>query len=144
MKFKFNESNIETISQILKQKPDIFLDSWTWNVKDPDGHKPLIISIYNDVDISADQNGSIVSVQSRYGYYELHNIKYFLPFEPDELIFLTENQNCLSCLIIGKNSTCSLFSNINKDLLKLNFAEIHPAVLMAAMQLSITESVIEE
>jgi len=47
-------------------------------------------------------------------------------------------------LVIGKNSTCSLFSNINKDLIKLNFAELHPAVLMAAMQLSITESVIGE
>ncbi len=144
MAFRFKDDDIIIISQILKQNPELFLDSWTWNLKDPDGHKPLIITLYNNIELSADNCGSIVSVQSRHGYYELHNIKYFLPFEPDELIFLSENNNTLSCLTIGKNSTCSLFSNINKDLLKFNFADLHPAVLMAAMQLSITESVLED
>ncbi|HRP02863.1 MAG TPA: hypothetical protein PLE30_09480 [Candidatus Kapabacteria bacterium] len=143
MAFKFIDNDISTISNILNQQAKSFADSWSWHINDPDGQKPLIISLYNIIDSPTNLVNSLISVQSRHGYYELHNIKYFLAFEPDEVIFISESEEFISCLIIGKNSTCSLFSNIKKELLKMNFADLHPATLMAAMQISITESILE-
>lgn len=143
MSYNFTDEDIKTINQILGVKSKVFEDSWTWNIKDPDEYKPLIFSIYNNIDLGSDSKGSMITVQTRHGYYELHNCIKVMPFEPDEIIFLSQNENYLSCLIIGRQSTCSLFSNINRQLLKSDFAELHPAVLMAAMQLSITEIVLD-
>lgn len=144
MPFRFNNIETELISKILRQKPVEIDNSYTWNIIDPDNLKPLILTIHNDVNIGNNQLGSMVSVQSRHGYYELHNIKHIMAFEPDEVIFLTEENNTLSCLIIGIRSTCSLYSNINKQLLSSDLSELHPANILSIMQLLITEPLIEQ
>jgi len=143
MGFEFSDKDVEIISQILMKKPDKFDNSWTWNLADPDGIRPLIVSIYNSVDLDSSSKGSLISVQSRHGYYELHDCRYILPFEPDEVIFLAKNDKKLSCLVIGRHSTCSLFSNIDRTLLNRDFSELDSAVLLSAMQLSITDSLID-
>jgi hypothetical protein len=61
-------------------------------------------------------------------------------FEPDEIIFIAHDNEFMSSLIIGKQCTCSLYSNISVKILKSDFADLHPAVLLSAMQLSIAES----
>jgi hypothetical protein len=55
------------------------------------------------------------------------------------VIFLQNTESKVSSLIIGKNSSCSLFSNISRDILGADFSELDPAVLLSAMQLSLTE-----
>jgi hypothetical protein len=62
-------------------------------------------------------------------------------FEPEEVIFINQKDDLLSSLIIGKNCTCSLFSNINRHILNADFNTLDPSVLLAAMQLSLTESI---
>jgi hypothetical protein len=143
MGYLFTEEDIKVISDTIGIKPKQFEDSWTWNIKDPGETKPLIFTLYNHIDLGAGKIGSLLSVQTRHGYYELHNCTSFMPFEPDEIIFMQSGIEYLTCLIIGKQSTCSLFSNIKRELLKSDFSELHPAVLMSAMQLSITESILE-
>jgi hypothetical protein len=112
-------------------------------LKSPDNSKPLVFTIYNSVDLGGGITGSMVSVQTRHGYYELHGINEILFFEPDEIILIKSDDKYLSCLILGSECTCSVYSNIRRDILKSDFSELHPAVLLSAMQLSITESVID-
>lgn len=143
MNYKFKNDDIEKISEILGNKPQEYDSSWMWNISDPDGNKPLIISIYNDIDY-IDNNISLISVQSRYGYYELHTLTNIMYIEPDEIIFISQYNDNLSCMVIGRNFTCSLFSNINKNLLQKDITTLPPAILMSVMQLSITEGIITE
>jgi hypothetical protein len=65
-------------------------------------------------------------------------------FEPDEVIFIQATSDKVSSLIIGKNCSCSMYANISRDVLGADFAELDPAVLLSAMQLSLTESILPE
>ncbi len=140
MAFSFIEQDIDTISSILGQKPESFENSWTWNLRNDASDKPMIINLYNSINFDGDKEGSIVSVQTRHGYYELHNLTGYLVFEPDEIIFICSKKKTLSCLIVGKGNTCSFYSNIQKKMLHRDPTELDPAVLLAAMQLSLIEN----
>lgn len=142
MKFKINEELIDKIDQTLGTTHKTFEGSWTWLLKSPDNAKPLVFSIYDNIELGG-YEGALVSVQTRHGYYELHGINNIMFFEPDEIILIKSNPDNLSCIIIGSECTCSLYSNISLGLLRSDITELHPAVLLAAMQLSITESIID-
>ena len=63
-------------------------------------------------------------------------------YEHGEVIFVRAEEEKVSCLVIGSNSSCSLFSNIDKSILKSSITELDPAILLSAMQLSLAESII--
>jgi len=144
MNYKFSDAEINKISEILDQKPEKADNSYMWKLVSPDNPKPLVFTIYTDVGLGKDTIGAMIAVQTRHGYYELHNITGFMFFEPDEIIFTNSNEEYISCLVIGKQSSCSLFSNIRRELLNADFAELDPAVLLSAMQLSVTEDLVNE
>lgn len=142
MGFSFNDDDIKRISEVLGQEPDSQENSWVWSLRNDEQDKPMIVSLYNCICFDDEVEGSLISVQTRHGYYELHSLTGFLVFEPDEIIFVCSKETNVSSLIIGKGNTCSLFANIHKDLLKRDFSEIDPAALLSAMQVSIVESIL--
>ena len=142
MSFRFTNSDIERISAILGAEPESFGDSWVWSLRNAEHDKPMVVSLYNNVPGTNDEDTSLISVQTRHGYYELHELSSYMLFEPDEAIFVCSKESLMSCLIIGKGNTCSLYSNIRKEILDADFAELHPASLLAAMQLSIVEGIL--
>lgn len=142
MNFSFNDSDIKKISTVLNHNPDSMPDTWVWHLKNEETAKPMVVSLHNCVDLDSDTKGVLISVQTRHGYYELHNITGYMIFEPDEVIFISNEKKTVSSLIIGKENSCSLYSNIRKEILNADFTELDPAVLLSAMQLSIAESLL--
>ncbi len=136
----FKNTDLEKIEEILQVKAKPFEGGWSWVMKSIDNSKPLVATLHNNVDLGNDTIGSLISIQTQYGYYELHNIEKYIFFEPDELIFISSTAEHLSCLTIGRQSVCSLFSTIKREILNQDISELDPAVLMAAMQLSITDT----
>jgi hypothetical protein len=100
------------------------------------------LTIYNNVELGKNKKGTLLSVQTHHGYYELHDCQSFLVFEPDEVIFINANDTFVSSLIIGGRCTCSMYTNISRDILNSDFSKLDPAVLLSAMQLSLTESIL--
>ena len=141
MNYLFTDKDIEKITEILGSKPEIDDRSYTWRLNDPQSEQPFYLTIYTEIAFSDSNKGSIAAVQTTHGYFELHNITAFIPFEPDEVIFIHQEEKFLSSLIAGRGATCSLFSNIDRDMLRRDFAELDPATLLAAMQLSIADSI---
>jgi len=139
MSFIFSDNDFNKISDLLCCEPDVLENCRVWSLRNAEPDKPMIVSLYNNIELSDGNIGSIISVQTRHGYYELHNISGYILFEPDEVIFVSKQDIAVSSLIIGKGNTCSLYSNICKYLLGKDFAELDPAVLLAAMQVSIVE-----
>jgi len=142
MSFSCTTTDIDIISKTLNSAPKAFTKSWSWRVENAQTKQSLVLSIYNDVKLSESIEGSLISVQSQHGYFELHNCTGYLVFEPDEIIFVQAEESNVSCLIIGKGATCSLFANINRDNINADFSSLEPAVLLSAMQLSIIEGIL--
>lgn len=141
MNFVFNKEDIEKIENVLGERSQRVENSYSWRLSNKNNLQSLSFTIFNEVQLCDDAKGVLISVQTNHGYFELHNCTNYIIFEPDEVIFINQTAELLSSLIIGKNSTCSLFSNINKQILKGNLSDLDPAVLLAAMQLSLTEGV---
>lgn len=141
MNFFFNKEDIKKIEEVLEAQAQEVEDSFSWRLTNPKSQQALSFTIFNKVKLGADSLGSLISVQTNHGYFELHNCTNYMIFEPEEVIFINQNEDVLSSLIIGKNCTCSLFSNINRHILNADFNSLDPSVLLAAMQLSLTESI---
>ncbi len=142
MEFRFTSSDISSIENILGNTSSIQDNSWSWSLKSLETKQVLIFTIYNSAKLNSERTGVLISIQTQYGYFELHDCNAFLIFEPDEVIFVNSQEDKLSSLVIGKSATCSLFSNIDKSILNTDFSLLDPAVLLSAMQLSITESIL--
>lgn len=135
----FTDSDINSISKALHTEPDVLEGSWTWLLKNKQNNLTLVLTLYSQAKLGDDAIGALVSIQTQQGYYELHDITHYLVFEPDEVIFVQSSGEYMSCIIVGGESVCSLFSNIRREILNTDFSTLDPAVLMSAMQLSLTE-----
>lgn len=141
MSFFFNKQDIKKIEEVLEAQAQEVEDSFSWRLTNPKTQQTLSFTIFNKVKLGADLLVTLISVQTNHGYFELHNCTNYMIFEPEEVIFINQKDDLLSSLIIGKNCTCSLFSNINRHILNADFNTLDPSVLLAAMQLSLTESI---
>ncbi len=142
MHYTFTNDDIEKISGILQTEVQNNDNNWTWRVNNPVTKQSFVISINNNVALSDNVAISVISIQTKQGYYELHDCIAYLVFESDEIIFVQASDKYVSCLVISKQGTCSMYSNISRDILKADFNKLDPAILMSAMQLSLTESVL--
>ncbi|HPI20313.1 MAG TPA: hypothetical protein PKY56_08080 [Candidatus Kapabacteria bacterium] len=141
MSFFFSKEDVKKIEEVLETQAQEVENSFSWRLSNPKSHQALSFTIFNEVQLGGDSLGTLISVQTNHGYFELHNCTNYMIFEPEEVIFINQKNEVLSSLIIGKNCTCSLFSNINKHILNADFNTLDPSVLLAAMQLSLTESI---
>lgn len=85
----------------------------------------------------------VVSAQTIHGYFELHHVDRYVPVEPGEVIFVAEQDDRISGLVVGQEGTCSLFANVTRAALSADFATLEPPLLLAAMQLGLTEVIPE-
>jgi hypothetical protein len=142
MSYNFTKDDINTISNVLGGELREYDNSWTFKLNNTETSQTLVLSIHNRIQLNKNNAGSLISVQTQHGYFEMHGCMAYMEFEPDEVIFVFYNDDVLSSLIVGKHCSCSMFGNISRDILNADFAELDPAVLMAAMQLSLTESIL--
>lgn len=82
---------------------------------------------------------TLVTVQSRQGYYQLFGCTDFLIIEPDEVLFVARESDIASCLLIGAERTCTLYAGVPLILLRERLERLDPALLLAVMQLSLAE-----
>ena len=118
-------------------------DTWHWSIRDATSQRMLALTVSMNVNLG-DTVGTVVSAQTQQGYLELHGVTTYLCIEPDEVMFISKRGDTFSSLVVGTSCTCSLFSNVRLDLIAADLATLHPAVLMAAMQLSLAESMLEQ
>jgi hypothetical protein len=142
MGFTFNIEDIDKISKILECSHEEFPDAWSWNLKNQDTKQAVIFTIYNRVKTGREKESNLISVQTLHGYFELHSCTGYILFEPDEVIFINSEPERVTCLIIGKQATCSLYSNIDREILNSDFSSLDSPVLMSAMQLSLVEEIL--
>ncbi len=117
--------------------------SWTWSIDAPNGARAIVMTITTDVLIN-EQPCTIVTAQTPQGYVEMHNVTGVVPIEPDEVMFLATHNGRFSSLVVGRTGTVSQFANIHASLLRTDLAQINPAALLAALQLSLADGLLEE
>ncbi len=116
--------------------------TWVWTLRSEQRGYGLVLSVSNATD-NEGATACVVSVQTHQGYVELHNVTAFLCIEPDEVMFIAKHADRFDSLVVGASGTCSQFGNVRASLLTADFTTLDPTYLMAAMQLSLAESLLE-
>lgn len=142
MDFELNQIDINKIAETLGVEINSSDQGWSWKMANTNSGQSLLCTIYSAANLDKNNTGILVSVQTQHGYFELHDCNNYMIFEPDEVIFIEAKNDKVSSLIIGKNCSCSMYANISRDNLGADFSELDPAVLLSAMQLSLTESIL--
>lgn len=130
------------MSAILGAKPHETDGEYLFTLSNPQTRQSLTLNVSNNVGLGDDIRAALVIAQTQHGYFELHSCTGFMVFEPDELIFVSENNDLISGLIVGKQCTCSMFTNVRRSNLSADFTELDPRLLMSAMQLSVAEAML--
>ena len=133
--------DIEAIEEVLgaAERPDE--RTWFWNLRHDASKRVLALTI-SVADLGDAQPSTVVSAQTYQGYVELHDVTAYMCIEPDEVMFIAKQQDRFGSLVVGKTCTCSQFGNIRASLIGMDLTELDPALLMAAMQLSLAESIV--
>jgi hypothetical protein len=144
MGYNFTNNDINKISRILQANAKSSANNYTWHVKNQEDRRSFILTLHDNINLGKSCKGSMISVQTSYGFFELHDCIGFTIFEPEEIIFIQQKNETISCLLVGCNGTCSMFANVRKEILNTDFNSLDPPVLLSAMQLSLTEDVLPE
>ncbi len=143
MSFEFTSEHVSSIGKMLSIEPEIQGDDTTIALSNEESRQTLTLTLHNNVQFSEHENGSLVVAHTQHGYFELHGCSGFMLFEPDEVIFYSQRAERMSFLVVGKQCTCSMFSDIVRENLSADFADIDPRLIMSSMQLSLTETVVD-
>ncbi len=110
----------------------------------------LVINIKNErinsnicVEIFPEKNsGYLISVYTNNTHLQLQSCTNLIVSGMlEELIFISETETSISGLIVSKQGDCALYSNVDKKILRSDFSELNSEKLLAAVALSISETV---
>jgi hypothetical protein len=86
----------------------------------------------------------LISVYTNNCHLQLQNCTKFIVSQMlEEVIFISEDKELLSGLIVSKQGDCALYSNVSKKTLTADFSQLNSEKLLSAVALSVTESVNE-
>ena len=124
--------NVDDIARVLSAEPKGERDESVLAIGPEGSAARIFLTLF-----SGESGISMISAQTTYGYFELHDVSGILPVEPDEIIFFSETEERVSGMVISQGGACSLFSNVDRAKLSADPASLAPADILAAMQLGL-------
>lgn len=93
------------------------------------------------VEIIPEENSvCLISVYTNNAHLQLQSCTNIVISEMlEEVIFIADAGDSISGLILSKQGDCSLYSNVDKKILRSDFSNLNSEKLLAAMALSVTE-----
>jgi hypothetical protein len=135
-KYNFDEKSFNDFENLFNVKPVKSGNSVSFNLSNKQKKTEISIEI-----ITESEDNALVSVYTENAHLQLQNVKYFLISGMlSEAIFISETEDKISGLIISSQGDCSLYSNVSKNILKGDFADLSSEKLIAAVALSLAES----
>lgn len=137
----FTEDNIATISEVLGVQPKKSGNVYRLEITDQQTGRKMALEIHMGLTIG-DEQTNLVSVYTRETFLQLHNCTAFVASELlNQITFFGKEGKKISGLIVEKEGGCSLYANVNESLLKGDFTELPPEVMMCSVALSLTETI---
>lgn len=132
----YTRNNLKTIEKLFGKKFSKSKNIYSLLIENVEKNTKISLDLIID---SKDE--CLVSVYTSNSHLQLQNSNYFIfSYILEEVIFIAENKNTVSGLIISLQGDCSLYSNVDKKLLKSDFKSLNSEKLISAVALSLIES----
>lgn len=150
MKFKnikyssFNSKSLNKIGKVLNTKPKKIQNYYRFEIINKIDKRKLALEIYPQIKIG-NKKGNLITVYTLNSLLQLHFCNGVIVSEElNEVTFIGELNGKLSGLIVERDAGCSLFANVDKNILKGDFTKLRPEVMVSGIALSLAESLLKE
>ncbi|HLX13329.1 MAG TPA: hypothetical protein VKS81_11000 [Bacteroidota bacterium] len=142
MAFVFTSSDVKRIGKVLGIAPKRIGNNFRFEINQENDIRRVALEIYPNIRIGS-KRGNLVSVYTTNAHLQLHFCSgYVLSEMLGEVTFIGKNDEKLSGLIVEKGGGCSLYANVERDILSGDFTQLGPEVMLSGIALSLTESVL--
>ena len=142
MKFEFKYKDIAKLAQVLESKPKRLGTSVRFEIENKEQRRKLAVEIYSNIDIG-NRKGNLISVYTPTAHLQLHFCTgYVVSKMLGEITFVGESDGKLSGLTIEREGGCSLYANVDRNILSGDFTKLGPEVMLSGIALSLTESIL--
>lgn len=139
MGFKFTAEKLKEIETVLDTKFTKRDNQYRAVLLNTELGRKLTIEIYPDMKIG-EKTGNLVSIFTPYTHSQLHFCSGFVASDVlEEVTFFAEYKGHLSGMIIERQAGCSIFTNVDANLLSGDFTQLAPEVMLSGIALSLTE-----
>lgn len=143
MSFKFTSEKFKELEKVLDTKFVKRGDQHRAVLLNTELGRKLTIEIYKDIPIGK-KKGNLVSIFTPYTHSQLHFCSGFVASDVlEEVTFFAEFKGHLSGVIVERQAGCSIFTNVDADLLSGDFTKFAPEVMLSGIALSLTEPLLE-
>ena len=144
MKFKFDEKKLAEIEKVLETRFARRGNQYRAVLLNTEEHRKLSIEIYPEIQIG-NKKGNLISIYTNTTHAQLHFCEGFVASEfLGEVTFFAEYNGRLSGIVVEKQAACSIFTNIDRQLLSGDFEKLAPEVMLSGLALSLAEPLLDE
>ena len=144
MAFGFKESDFRKVGKVLGVSAKHKGNNVRFELGKKDSQRSLTLEIYSNIAIGK-HRGNLISVYTPSAYLQLHFCSGFVVSEMlKEVTFISEQEGKLSGLIVEREGGCSLYSNVDREILSGDFTQLGPEVMLSGIALSLTETLLPD
>jgi hypothetical protein len=143
MSFKFTSEKFAELEKVLNTKFSKRNNQYRAVLLNKELGRKLTIEIYPDIKIG-EKTGNLVSIFTPYTHSQLHFCDGFVASDVlEEVTFFADFKGHLSGIIVERQAGCSIFTNVDANLLSGDFTQLAPEVMLSGIALSLTEPLLE-
>lgn len=136
-KLQIREEELNNIEALFSGKFQKTENSFIINIKNDKINSNICVEIFPEKD-----EVYLISVYTNNTHLQLQSCTNLIISEMlEEVIFISETESSISGLIVSKQGDCALYSNVDKKILRSDFSELNSEKLLAAVALSISDTV---
>jgi hypothetical protein len=140
MGFEFIERDFKKIARTLKVPVKHRGNNFRYEVGQKE--RKLALEIYPNIRIGK-KNGNLISVYTPATHLQLHFCTgYVISDLLGEITFVGERGGILCGLTIEREGGCSLYANVDREILSGDFTNLGPEVMLSGISLSLVESIL--
>lgn len=144
MAFTFSEKDYKKIAKVLGGEFRHIDQSCRLVLENEEEKRKISLEIYNDIPIGK-RRGNLISVYTASSHMQLHFCSGYVVSEMlGEVTFVAECGEKVSGLIVEKGAGCSLYANVDAEILSGDFTQLGPEVMLSGIALSLVESMLPE
>ena len=143
MSFSFTDADIERIETVLGVKAKTDASLARFELADKSSGRRITLEIHRDVKTKGLTSGgstTLVSVYAASSFLQLQGCTGFWGSqELGEVIFVARSGETANGLVVEREAGCSLYANVDTNLLSTDFTQLAPELIMSSLALSVTE-----
>jgi len=141
----FSADKVHEIGRVLKAvQVDKEGDHYFLKITDPPSRRSISLEIYPDTSLG-NHKGAMVVIYTPTAHLQLHHVSGFATSEElGEVTFIGESGGRLSGLVVEREAACSLYANVNRELISGDFTKLGVEVMLSGVALSLAEELVEK